>query len=31
MFYLGLCIGWLLGIATVCGVVVWVYRKGVGC
>lgn len=29
---LGICIGWFLGIATVFGVVAWVYRKGVrGC
>lgn len=28
-FFLGLCAGWFLGIATVFGVVAHVYRKGV--
>ena len=29
-FLLGLAAGWFLGIASVFGVVIWVYRKGVG-
>lgn len=30
--FLGICIGWFLGIATVFGVVAWAYRKTViGC
>lgn len=29
-FILGVACGWFLGIASVFGVVLWVYRKGIG-